>query len=387
MRILHCCLAAFYIDNFGYQENILPKMHKLQGHEVFILASTETYTNNHTLGYTKPERYLNEYGIPVKRIPYLTWIPLSLAKKIRIYKGVGAVIRQFQPDIIFIHDCQFISIKEIASYAQTNHVTVYVDSHTDFINSAKSWVSRNILHKIIYRWCAKKIEPFTKKFYGTLPMRMDFYQKVYGIEKSKLALLPFGADHTGLDLYNRSNIRKEIRKKLGIAAADFVLITGGKIDERKKIHILLEVISELSNEQIHLLYFGNPTEDMRPVIRQYANHKNIHALGWLKPSEIYDYLFASDLGVYPGTHSTLWEQTLGVGLPCIFKRWYGIDHLDVGGNCIFLDSSTKSELKDQILRISKNEALYSKMKEAAMTNGMKAFSYYEIAKKAIETHD
>ena len=32
-------------------------------------------------------------------------------------------------------------------------------------------VSKNI-YKIIYRWCAKKIEPFTKKFCGTLPLRM-----------------------------------------------------------------------------------------------------------------------------------------------------------------------------------------------------------------------
>ena len=46
MKILHCCLAAFYIDNFSYQENIFPKIHKLQGHQVHIIASTETYLEN-----------------------------------------------------------------------------------------------------------------------------------------------------------------------------------------------------------------------------------------------------------------------------------------------------------------------------------------------------
>ena len=39
MKIIHCCLAAFYIDNFSYQENILPKIHKLQGNDVFIIKN------------------------------------------------------------------------------------------------------------------------------------------------------------------------------------------------------------------------------------------------------------------------------------------------------------------------------------------------------------
>ena len=49
MKVLHCCLAAFYIDDYGYQENILPKMHKIQGHQVKIVSSTETYIDNQTL--------------------------------------------------------------------------------------------------------------------------------------------------------------------------------------------------------------------------------------------------------------------------------------------------------------------------------------------------
>ena len=49
MKILHCCLAAFYIDNYGYQENILPKIHQIHGHEVKIVASTETFIDDKNL--------------------------------------------------------------------------------------------------------------------------------------------------------------------------------------------------------------------------------------------------------------------------------------------------------------------------------------------------
>ena len=70
MKIVHCCLSCFYIDNYNYQENALPRQNKLDGHDVSIIASTETFINNTNLGYVQPSQYVNEDGIPVRRIPY-----------------------------------------------------------------------------------------------------------------------------------------------------------------------------------------------------------------------------------------------------------------------------------------------------------------------------
>ena len=101
MRIVHCCLAAFYIDNYGYQENILPRMHKLQGHDVLILASTETYVDKVHIGYVEPKEYINEDGIPVHRIPYNSFLPHRIMQKLRCYKGVYNELDKFNPDFIF----------------------------------------------------------------------------------------------------------------------------------------------------------------------------------------------------------------------------------------------------------------------------------------------
>jgi 1,2-diacylglycerol 3-alpha-glucosyltransferase len=65
MKILHCCLASFYIDNYGYQENILPALHKRDGHEVHIIASTETYIENKSIGYINAGSYLSDTNIEV----------------------------------------------------------------------------------------------------------------------------------------------------------------------------------------------------------------------------------------------------------------------------------------------------------------------------------
>ncbi len=383
MKILHCCLAAFYIDNYGYQENILPKIHKMQGHEVQILASTETYIKNKKLGYIKPSSYSTSDGILITRIPYISSIPHLLSKKIRAYKGITKILNSFNPDIIFLHDIQFIGIKEIAKYAKQNNVEIFADCHTDFINSARSWISKNILHKIIYKWCAKKIEPYTKVFFGTLPTRGDFLKDVYGISSKKIDILPFGADDSQFDIQNKNATRKKIREQYNLKNDDFVLITGGKIDRRKNIHLLLKAIENIKHERIKLILFGTISDDLVDEVNKYKTNSNIIFIDWIKPDKIYELLFAADLAFFPGTHSVLWEQCIGVGLPCVFKKWDGIQHVDLGGNCVFLKDDSITSIKNTIIRIVEDPQLYNQLKLIAIKKGIPNFTYSKIAKKAI----
>ncbi|KQW97674.1 glycosyltransferase family 4 protein [Flavobacterium sp. Root420] len=384
MKILHCCLAAFYIDNYSYQENVLPKMHKIQGHDVRILASTETFINNSLLGFTESGKYYNSDGILVSRVPYAKFLPRFIMKKLRFYNYIKINIEEFKPDIIFLHDCQFLSIKEIVKYAQKNkNVKIFVDGHTDFINSGTNWISKNILHKIIYRKCAKMIEPFTEKFYGVLPIRVDFYRDVYKIPASKIDLLVLGADHTQIDIINRNKYRDTIIEESKFEKDDFIIVTGGKIDERKNIHYLMEAVSLINNPKIKLIVFGSVTEEMKEKIMSFASCSSINYIGWISVQDSYKYLLSADLAVFPGTHSVLWEQAVGLGVPTVFKLWEGMRHVDVGGNCLFLESVDAIVLKETIERIFNDQTLYDKMKDVAINHGINKFSYFEIAKKAI----
>lgn len=385
MKILHCCLAAFYIDDYGYQENILPKMHRLQGHQVSILASTETYINT-KLDYVKPSSYINSDGIPIIRLPYIKVIPSFLSRKLRIYKGLKSVLFSIKPDIIFIHDLQFLSILTIANYAKKNkHVLIYVDGHTDFINSAKNWISRNILHRIVYRYCAKIISPFTTKFYGVLPLRIDFMKDVYKIDKSMIEFLPLGYDDTVVNFANRENMRSQKRRELLINDKDFLIVSGGKIDLRKNLHILLQAFKILHNDNVKLLIFGKPTLEMDYLINDLKETKNAIYVGWQSQEEIKSILFAADLAVFPGTHSVLWEQSVGYGIPTVFLKWKGIEHIDLGGNCQFIERPEVDCIKEVLENILSNEALYNRMKSISLEKGSKYFAYSEIARKSIET--
>ncbi|CAL2090702.1 Glycosyl transferase family 1 [Tenacibaculum sp. 190524A05c] len=385
MKIMHCCLAAFYIDNYSYQENILPKLHKIQGHDVKIVASTETYVDNKNLGYIEPSSYINENGIEVTRLPYVSWLPGIIGRKLRKYKGLSKILQQFNPDIVFLHDAQFLSVLEIKSYVKKNpNVKLFADCHTDFINSGRGWVSKNILHKILYKWMIQQIEPHLSKFYGTLPIRCEFLNEVYGVPKSKIELLRLGADDTAYNLNDKESIKNRFRKKHDIPTNSQIIITGGKIDERKKIHWLLEAFKEINREDFFLVVFGVPNQETKELIKPYEKLKNVIFVGWLNSVEIYNTLLAGDLAVYPGTHSVLWEQTVGIGLPCVFKRWKGIEHVDVGGNCIFLETGDVDEIKSVLEELMTNNELLDSLKKESLEKGPSNFAYSEIAKNAIE---
>lgn len=383
MRILHCCLACFYIDNYGYQENILPKQHKLDGHEVEILTSTETYIDNKTLGYVDATSYVSESDITVTRLPYNRILPNFLARKLRLYKGITKVLNRFRPNIIFLHDCQFMDIRRIVEYARRNpDVSIFVDCHTDFVNSARNWLSKYILHKMIYRFCAKMIEPYTTKFYGVLPIRCDFLHNVYGIPREKIELLVLGGEDDKIHVEQREEMRKRYNSKYGFNANDFIVVSGGKLNKQKNTIALIDALKKMDYSRLKLVIFGSIADDIKQEIEKRLNDPNVKYIGWIQADKVYDYLTIADLVIFPGLHSVLWEQAVACGVPCVFRDIEGMHHVDTGGNCKFLKTGSAEEIAGVLNEIVLNPDIYDAMRKKAL-HGASQFLYSDIAKRSI----
>jgi 1,2-diacylglycerol 3-alpha-glucosyltransferase len=96
---------------------------------------------------------------------------------------------------------------------------------------------------------------------------------------------------------------------------------------------------------------------------------------------IYDYFEASDLVIFPGRHSVLWEQAVGQGKPCIFKYYPGHTHIDLGGNCKYLYEASAIEIEKVIQECMDS---FESLNKNAEEKGPLHFSYYNIAKRSIE---
>ena len=385
MRIVHLCLGAFYPDNYSYQENMLPKFHKQQGHEVEVIASLETFDENgNPAYYPNAKTYLNEHGIKVTRLLFRK--PASIYRKFKRYVGLHEALVSADPQLIFIHNCQFLDIDIVCRYLkQHKEVNVYVDNHADFSNSATNAISRIVLHGIIWRRCAQRINPYTKKFYGVLPARVDFLTEVYKLPKEKCELLVMGADDELVEAASEQSIRKDIRGKYNIAQDDFLVMTGGKIDAFKtQTLLLMEAVHKIDNPKLKLIVFGSVTEDLMDRVKTLADGVKVQYIGWVDAKDSYQYFASSDLVVFPGRHSVFWEQVAAQGIPMLVKDWEGTHHVDVGGNVDFLHEDSVEEIEKKLLDFINHPDKYEKMKQVAMEKGRTEFLYSEIAKRSIQ---
>ncbi len=384
-KIVHLCMCGPVTDGWSYQDNLLTKYHRKLGYEVTIITSQWIWGNDGKLAVDESAEYVNEHDVKVIRLPIKN-PKHNIESKFKRYENFEQTLKEVKPDILFIHGCQFLDLKYVRKYVKEHSaVKVYIDNHADFSNSGTNFLSKNVLHKGVWKHGAQRILPYVEKFYGVLPARVDFLVDMYQIPRDKTELLVMGADDELVKQNEAEEVKLSVRKKLSLAEDDFVVITGGKIDYAKRQTLLLmKAIQQINNPKVKLIVFGSVEDDIKREFDELCQQDDrIRYIGWIKADDSYQYFAASDLAVFPGRHSVMWEQVAGQGIPMVCKYWDGTTHVDVGGNTKFLYDDTVEEIKKMIEKLINTED-YREMKEIAETKGKEVFSYELISRRCIQ---
>lgn len=385
MKIVHVMIASFFKEGYGYQENIITKKHVELGHEVSIITYDRFGLFKDLLNGKESGDYINRDGVHVYVLPK----NLSFVKRIPILMfcypytlGFSRLLNNLSPDIIFVHSIQCQESLQILKYKKHHpDIKLFFDHHADYYNTPVKTIPQKIVNFGICRYFALKLQPYTEHFWAVSPWRLDYLRKVYGVKESKSSILVMGGDEKLIDWKNKDIIRHKIRSGYHIPDDAFVVVTGGKINKEKNIHLLVQSILQLNG--VYLLLFGKFESDMDDCLDLFESER-VKKVGWIPADESYPLFLASDLAVFPGTHSVLWEQACASGIPAIFKDWNGgFNHVDVGGNCVLLDCITVDTLMESISNLINDKAKYETMKTIAASNARQKFSYIEIAKRAI----
>lgn len=381
MKIVHVCLVGVYTEGWSYQENLLSKYHVKMGHKVTLIANKLMYDYSGRKVESNDNDYINDFGVKIIRLPEKRYKPL---RKFQRYPDLMNVLNIEKPNIIFVHGCQFLDADVIVKYKKLNRdIKVYVDNHADFSNSASGWISKNMLHRIVWRRMAQRLLPVTEKFYGVMPSRVEFLKHMYGLPSDKVELLVMGADDEKVEYALKPEVKNSIRTKYNISSTDFLILTGGKIDFAKRQTLLLmKAINDLNIPSVKLLVFGSVDDELKDEVGKLCSD-SVQYIGWVDSKTTDQYFAASDLVVFPGRHSVFWEQVAGMGIPMVCKYWEGTTHVDVGGNVFFLYQDTVEEILEILQKIILNKEVYSKMKNVAQKKAKRFFSYSEIARRSL----
>ena len=380
MKIVHVCITSEFSEIYAYQENLLSHYHREMGHDVTVIASIYS-----RVGYkvTEPvgERYLPD-GVKLIRLAPLFGIK-TLDVHLQLVKGLKKSILEELPDLLFVHAVGCLSYKCFPGIKKKlPNLKIVFDNHADLINSLHSPITR-FLHKVVYRYTlVPSLVNIADWFYGVTPSRCEFLRDVYGIPANKVKLLVMGADDEKMDIEHKEQLRREVRECYKIKEDEFLIVTGGKIDRLKNIHVLAHAVNAIGRKNVKLLVFGKINDDVKPLFDEEASDQII-TIGWVDSDKVYKYFYAADLVVFPGLHSVLWEQAVASKVPCAFSKMDGFEHFNVNENCILMTGKESAYYETLIKDLLDNPSKYQELKNNANNPQLEQFYYSHIAKQVL----
>lgn len=373
MKIVHICLAAPYVDGWGYQENLLPKYLANNGVNSVVITSNilPDYLNNKQVATGS---YVYE-GVKVIRLR-----SKRFGSSLTYAKGLHEVLEQEKPDAIFHHNINFLSHIPCAKYCIKQGIPMFVDNHADYINSMKNSFLRFILYRCINGNLTNLYSKPVVKFFGVTHSRCRFLYDVFGIDKSKVDFLPIGAD---VNAANTLPAKNELRTKFKIQQDEFTLVSGGKMGVDKGTVDLIQAVEELNQayHRVKLILFGKFTDS---VTEDLAKSKSfIKLYGWCDRKTTLELLATADLACWPIHHTTLCEDSIACKTPLLIRKTETTEHL-IDGNGYFLQVGDKEELKNYIkLMLTADSADIIQIERSANTM-CKKLSYNTISQNIMQ---
>ncbi|MFC6267715.1 glycosyltransferase family 4 protein [Frigoriflavimonas asaccharolytica] len=383
-------LQDFYGLDETYQENLLTKYYRKLGHKVIVIASTYDSVFDYVQDNNdskKLKSVVYEFGAKIYKLPY----SINILHKLKKHAGVFEILEKERPDLIYIHDIH-LNLKEAVQYVKINrNCKIIMDYHADYTNSAKNWISLNILHKLIRKPFFNWYKKYISEIFPVVPASTVFLHEVYNVPLSKMKMLPLGCDYEKCLEIQKNTDTEALKNSLKIHENDFVIITGGKFDPIKKTEILIKAVEKINDTNIHLIVFGKAAEQFKDYEEELFNivkKSNVHFLGWIDNDRALEYMTIADVAIFPASQSVLWQQAIGMHLPLIVGDLGGQqpEYLNFYENMITIKTEDilEENFGKHILTLKNDPVLLSKMKEGAKNSAAKHLDYKIICERTLQ---
>ena len=381
MKIVHIHLLGPYTDGWGYQENILPEIQARQGHEVTVITNCLTHCPDNSIKEVAPAEYeINE--VRIIRIQYKKIVFSEYINGILFHYPIKAYLEQLTPDVILLHGLgDGLTNCEIRQYIkQHSECVLFGDVHAFEGNAEKKKGIKALLGKMYFDFFRKLLYPYYRSVLCITQQCLEYAKNVYQIPENKLQIFPLGYDPASIDWGNRDAIRKQFREMYQIGQDEIVVVHGGKIIPRRKTEMAVQTVCNLKH-RVRLVVFGAIDASISDTIHeQFAKCDGLIYLNHLTKEQYIKVFLSSDIALFPGGQSAIWEEAIGCGLPLLINVTEKKDapYYDRGGNVIFTDEDTVESFIETLDRmIATNK--YKEMAYIAETKGREFFSYEKIS--------
>src|SRR5699024_5039333 len=247
----------------------------------------------------------------LRSIPDAIPVSSSLMKNIRAYSGVYQQLTRFEPDVILFHGLCAWELMTILQYKKHNpSVKLYLDSHEDFNNSARSFLSKYILHYFFYRTIFRRSFNHIEKVLCISIETIDFVKNFYNCPGDKIKYFTLGGQ-----VFNDSDYQKfrnASRSKYNLEDNNLIFFQSGKFDKKKKlIESLTAFLKTPYNKNIRYFIAGVLQDDVKEEAKKLiAEDERIIFIGWQNSEDLLQFLCAADVYVQPGSQSATLQNSI-----------------------------------------------------------------------------
>lgn len=379
MRILIVTTGNEFTPSMLYKENYIIKAAQDHGDEIFVFANQYTYVKGKTELAVAQEKV---EGYTLKRFKYRSYGNKMVTSRVRRIDGLENEIVRLKPDLIFFNCGQVYNIKNLKLIKQAlPDVKIVIDFSTKYLNSARNWFSKNILHRLIYRSWLQEALPYVDKFFYISQESKEFAQEMYKIPDEIM-------EHNNLPgetipVETKMAYKHEVFAKMGMTKDTIMFMYSGKIYPEKKVDHLVRAFVRTKEPNFRLIIIGVYNDDasrltIEPLI---ASDKRIKFMNFVSGSELTKYVCAADLYIQPGSISQTCQTAVCCGTPLCFNDIP--THREIyNGNGFFVDS--EEDIYNVFETIGKNPAILKEMSGKSYQMANEELDYHVIYRKILQ---
>lgn len=274
----------------------------------------------------------------------------------------------------FIHTQATISSMIVRVIAHKYHVPVIYMAHGFQFYTGGSWLVWSLIYPLEY----------LLSYWTDLIITIndeDTHRAINKFHAKKVIEIPgVGINYNKFASDDISNdMKKDIRKKLGIPEHAFVITSVGELSKRKNQEIIIRALNEYKNKNIYYIIagIGNEEERLKQLVTNFQMIRNIKFIGYR--SDLHEIYTVSDIAAYPSNMEGLMisgMEAMANGVPLLYANVRGIKDYNIDG--ITGESVNQRDIKSVIEKIDKLYNMSSDMKKNMNYSARKQVKKYEF---------
>jgi glycosyltransferase involved in cell wall biosynthesis len=388
-------VSAHYMPEIGYQEVHLAKAYARLGYTVKVFTSAASVNlggSIKNLNYQTGLTLDHKYNYEILRLPSLYY------KSKAIPFGLKKAVTNFAPDVLILLGVAKIFPMSLLSkqfYGKVKIISVYGDAKEYLDRGSFLQKIKTFIHEIgyaaikhpLYRKAIKYGDKLILNIPETNNLFHDFLNKEDAKEfDTKKVMLNLGYDPD--EYYYNKEDRTHIRYELGFDANEIVIITSTRINKRKNIEQIIELISKLNSNGKSVSYIivgflgDNYEKELKSFISNQPFPNKFKCFPFLNSKEIRKLYCATDAGIWLKAAISI-QEAMGTGLPIILENKPSVNHLiNEGNNGWFFNKDTFESTITNVVNILNKKKMDRDL--LALQNSNK-LSYDKIAQNILDT--